>query len=722
MRKAQTSSSQSSSSATSSSSADSSSSAEEMRLDGRGASSDEDGSEHAGVSDDAALAAGEAADSEAAGQTSGDDEDDARDVDDADSEDPSDHDDSTGLDVLSKRQKLLQAQLPIRLPPRTVGSEATRKNKGRLGKGKLLHFAQAIGGVICNDCGTSWSKRWASVLLEAEPVPLCSACANHRQNRRSKRPAAVVRNSERRRLRELLYSQHSSWGSLDLMKADPRLISGQHPLAHAPEHLLCTPLSLEQAVCLSSLHVGGRNTGSKELHKTASAAFDILDQQDPDFAQLHTRNLVILVRHDLLRGDYATAADTVSVLMRERRLIPDVVFKACMQVLRCRRCSATAPPDSGQLTALQRLIRSMIKHKLAPHPRDVHVHQEMVGAWLCEGQVKQALEFLQEVVEQGRPYFGHVRYHAAAGVLMFLSLCQNLAAAQPVHGGGGGEGEEEDMEEASGARGAGSGDAWMEVGGGEGAGRGEAARLERRGRLLQPRASASRQGDKAGVGASIVECVALGRQLIAGRKGVGAQDDNKRAVRELQRALAAERAGAPEARSEGLGALRSDALSAHLVKAHCVAGQWLLAAEELMAHVRAQPLAVNGWRRLAEFRNILDPCPLPVLLGDVAASPVFGAQHFGGGSGAAGGGGAEAGFLQSQAATQPMEGIVEGDVSRSDGEGSSPPASLTHSYTHTLTLTHTLSLPPSLPPSLRLSLSLSLFLSDATYHHQRVRF
>ena len=124
-----------------------------MRLDGRGASSDEDGSEHAGVSDDAALAAGEAADSEAAGQTSGDDEDDARDVDDADSEDPSDHDDSTGLDVLSKRQKLLQTQLPIRLPPRTVGSEATRKNKGRLGKGKLLHFAQAIGGVICNDCG-----------------------------------------------------------------------------------------------------------------------------------------------------------------------------------------------------------------------------------------------------------------------------------------------------------------------------------------------------------------------------------------------------------------------------------------------------------------------------------------------------------------------------------------------------------------------------------------
>ncbi|MGB1600438.1 MAG: hypothetical protein ACPIOQ_47270, partial [Promethearchaeia archaeon] len=137
---------ESSSSATSSSSADSSSSAEEMRLDGRGASSDEDGSEHAGVSDDAALAAGEAADSEAAGQTSGDDEDDARDVDDADSEDPSDHDDSTGLDVLCKRQKLLQTQLPIRLPPRTVGSEATRKNKGRLGKGKLLHFAQAIGG------------------------------------------------------------------------------------------------------------------------------------------------------------------------------------------------------------------------------------------------------------------------------------------------------------------------------------------------------------------------------------------------------------------------------------------------------------------------------------------------------------------------------------------------------------------------------------------------
>jgi len=48
--------------------------------------------------------------------------------------------------------------------------------------------------------------------------------------------------------------------------------------------------------------------------------------------QLHVRNLVILLRHDLLCGDYAAAADALTTLMPERRMIPDVVFKTCLQV------------------------------------------------------------------------------------------------------------------------------------------------------------------------------------------------------------------------------------------------------------------------------------------------------------------------------------------------------------------------------------------------------
>ena len=44
------------------------------------------------------------------------------------------------------------------------------------------------------------------------------------------------------------------------------------------------------------------------------------------------RNLVILLRHDLLCGDYAAAADALTTLMPERRMIPDVVFKTCLQV------------------------------------------------------------------------------------------------------------------------------------------------------------------------------------------------------------------------------------------------------------------------------------------------------------------------------------------------------------------------------------------------------
>ena len=158
------------------------------------------------------------------------------------------------LSCLNKRRKVLKTAAPIRM--QTFANSTTikkGKQKSKL-KGRLLAVQQAIGGLSCRDCGTSWSKQWVNMLLDGEddPAPLCTWCHHFRQRHgRQKRPAAAVRKLERRRMHSLLYSQHSSWGSLDLMKADPRLISGQHPLSLAPFHLTCTPLPLELAVCLS---------------------------------------------------------------------------------------------------------------------------------------------------------------------------------------------------------------------------------------------------------------------------------------------------------------------------------------------------------------------------------------------------------------------------------------------------------------------------------------
>jgi hypothetical protein len=84
---------------------------------------------------------------------------------------------------------------------------------------------------------------------------------------------------------------------------------------------------------------------------------------------------------------------------------------------------------------------------------------------------------------------------------------------------------------------------------------------------------------------------------------------------------------------------RIDALSGHLVNVQCVAGRWEQAAHELLVHVRAQPLAVNGWRRLAEFRAALEDPPLLELVHGAVAVPAEDAQ--------------------SQAATQPMDGVGE---------------------------------------------------------------
>jgi hypothetical protein len=513
-----------------------------------------------------------------------------------------------------------------------------------------------------------------TVILDGgdDPVPLCSLCTPYRRRRKQKRPDSAVRLMERRRVEMLLYSHHTSWGSMDLIKADPRLISGQHPLSLAPDHLVYTPLSLEQAVCLSSAYIGGHNYHSSfELNKSDTVGFDLMDTRMPEIMQLHIRNLVLLLRHDLLCGDYANAAETLATLLPERRLIPDVTFKSCIQVLRAARsrspCQGAALHE--QQTPLQYLLRGLLK--LSAHPREIQVHQELASSYIAVGNFGQALRDLQDSLSLGRPYMGHVRYHGLVGSLSCVSLYNILETLRKegrsldrsldasVMGGvaSGADAAEAAMEEgedttqreqegdasfmSTDSSSLGLGNERRTDYGASGAGAKasrQALELVRRGRLLAAASActtpsftdetsddkrekcddgASEKGAEGGdgghfglhdhashshteieVGACIASCVSVGR-LPKERKRITELEDYERAVKELTRALLAE---------------RIDALSAHLVCVRCLAGQWKLAAQEVLQHAEQHPLGVNSWRRFAEFRNALEWPPLRALL------------------------------------------------------------------------------------------------------------
>ena len=166
------------------------------------------------------------------------------------------------FETLKKRQKMFKTAPRIRMQPQHRLPQGDGKFKNASAKkGRLLAVQQAIGGLICHDCGATWSKGWETALLEGEddPVILCAGCDLYRRRYKQKRPGSAVRRMERRRVEMLMYSHHSSWGSMDLLRADPRIISGLHPLSRAPDHLFYTPLSHEQAVCLSSAYYGSHN-------------------------------------------------------------------------------------------------------------------------------------------------------------------------------------------------------------------------------------------------------------------------------------------------------------------------------------------------------------------------------------------------------------------------------------------------------------------------------
>jgi hypothetical protein len=382
-------------------------------------------------------------------------------------------------------------------------------------------------------------------------------------------------------------------------------------------------------------------------------------------------------------------------LLPERRIIPDVTFKACLQVLRRvpRKAQRTEEDSDEQQTSLQFLLRGLIK--LVPHPRDVQVHQELAADLIATGHFGQALRFLQDILGAGRPYMGNVRYHGVLGTLSSLLLLQHLDAEHEVGGAGdssvlGSRGEarlkwkgddvgemeeEEDAEAGEAAAGvaamnmsmsnmstaaedASSGTAFAA----EASSFSKRVQLRRKNRMLVPCRSRSGdapddavstgerldggridtmsqcgggeggEGGKYDAGAvtrgSFAWCIGLGMRggMERIRKG-GGLEDFERACKELTRALQAE---------------RIDALSGHLVSVHCVAGRWEEAAHELLAHVRAQPLSVNGWRRLAEFRAALEEPPLMELVYGTLDSSGISAEE-----------------AQSQAATQPMDDTEE---------------------------------------------------------------
>jgi len=88
---------------------------------------------------------------------------------------------------------------------------------------------QAIGGLVCEDCGTSVCSAGFQVLWrgrrgwgdEELPSPLCRPCGAHWTKHAAVRSQAAMERSAAQSRREHLFPRHSSWGNMDLLKARP---------------------------------------------------------------------------------------------------------------------------------------------------------------------------------------------------------------------------------------------------------------------------------------------------------------------------------------------------------------------------------------------------------------------------------------------------------------------------------------------------------------------
>jgi hypothetical protein len=283
--------------------------------------------------------------------------------------------------------------------------------------------------VIQHDFTQGWVRvqRFSDMLTnesmagdEARSV-LCTSCAMHWSKFQSVRPTRQMILTELRRFHALLSSRHSSWGNMDMLKANPsshrHVASGAGPGEDVNHHLLCIPLPLEQAVCLSCSWSGtflaqGSHTGSRRSDD-ASHCVHSAESDKSDISNIHLRNILLCLHHALLESDLTAAAQYVCLLVSLRAIVPDVVFKAGLHVL------ANAPIRDAD-ARLTRFLREIAA--ASTPPRTTPMYLELVRRHVVAGQLVDARRELMDRLAMGRPYDRSAEYLHSLGQTNFLTL------------------------------------------------------------------------------------------------------------------------------------------------------------------------------------------------------------------------------------------------------------------------------------------------------------
>ena len=220
---------------------------------------------------------------------------------------------------------------------------------------------------------------------------------------------------------------------MDMLKANPsshrHVLSGSGPGEGVNHHLLCIPLALEQAVCLSSSWSGTTFAHGPQIHarrsEEASHCIHDADPEKSDVSSIHLRNILICLRHALLEWNLADAAKYVAVLVSQRAIVPDVVFKAGLAVL----ASAPIRDSDARLTRFLREIASA-----SNPPRTAPMYLELVRRHLLANQHLDARRELIDRLALGRPYDRSAEYLHCLGLTNFLSVLCEVGSQYSING------------------------------------------------------------------------------------------------------------------------------------------------------------------------------------------------------------------------------------------------------------------------------------------------
>ena len=205
-------------------------------------------------------------------------------------------------------------------------------------------------------------------------------------------------------------------------------------------HLLCMPLALEQAVylpCRWKDFTPGPGPFLKERrYDRASQCLHDASPSSSDMANIHLRNLLLILRHPLLEWDAGSAAAVAALLTGQRVLVPDVIFKAGLAVL------DQAPIHDSQA----RLIRFLRETAEASNPpRTSPLYLELARRHILAGHLHDARRELTGRLKFGRLYNTSPEYMHSLGLTGFLSILSDASVPRmhEIGGGGGGDDEQE---------------------------------------------------------------------------------------------------------------------------------------------------------------------------------------------------------------------------------------------------------------------------------------